>query len=54
MGNKTFHSIWLLHVVVGDGGGGLSSVCNVFTDITLFVNDYIWSHGHWLLIPTSQ
>ena len=29
--------------VVGDGGGGLSSIWNVFTDVTLFVYDYMWS-----------
>ena len=38
---KHLHSIWLLHVVVGDGGGGLSSIWNVFTDITFVVYDYI-------------
>ena len=40
---KHSHSIWLLHVVVGDGGGGLSSIWNVFTDITFVVYDYMWS-----------
>ena len=39
---KHFHSTWLLHVVVGDGGDGLNLIWNVFTDRTFFY-DYIWS-----------
>ena len=41
---KHFHSIWLLHVVVGDGGFS-ELYRTVFTD-NFFVYDFIWSYDH--------
>ena len=45
---KHFHSTWLLHVVVGDGGDGLSLIWNVFTDRTfLFMIIYVVPPQSW-------
>ena len=38
-------------MVVGDSGGGLSLIWNVFTDITFL---FMIICGHWLLGPMSQ
>ena len=51
-GKQNISIVFLLHVVVGDGGGCLSSIWNVFTDISFVVYDFFF--GYWLLGPMSQ